>query len=154
MALKKTFTVLVVDDEEDIRNVMKNCLERRGYTVLTAGDGEEALKKMEGTIVDIVLCDIVMPKMNGIEFLQRMRQYNLKTEVIMITGQSTPERCVDSLEFGACQYLMKPTTVENILKSIDRAKRNIKEKQEILRRALKEQKPSPQSRPLLKSEDQ
>jgi len=140
MSADKKYTVLVIDDEADARDVMKSYLEKRGYVVLTAADGEEGLKQMDGTSVEIVLCDIVMPNMDGVEFLKRVRQYNLKTEVIMITGQSTVERCVDAVEHGACQYLTKPAKLEDILTSIERAKRNIEEKQEMLRRAFKDKK--------------
>lgn len=130
--------VLVMDDEPEVREYLKNILERRGYVVFTAQDGEEGLEKIKQANIDIVLADIVMPKMDGIEFLRHVRDYDLKVEVIMITGHSTLDRCVDVIENNACGYLTKPLKAGDILLRIAKAKRNICEKKEMLVRALEE----------------
>ena len=140
MVEDQKITVLVIDDDKDSREMMKYYLEKQGLLVVTAGDGEEGLNILEKEHVSIVLSDIVMPKVDGIEFLKRVRQYNLQAEVIMITGQSSVEKCIDVLEHGACQYLIKPVNLEDVLASIDRAKRNILEKREMMRRAMQRKK--------------
>lgn len=140
MVAEPKITVLILDDDKDSREMLKFYLEKQGMTVLVAGDGEEGLKILEKEDVSIVLSDIMMPKVDGIEFLKHVRQYNLQTEVIMITGQSSVEKCIDVLEHGACQYLIKPVNLEDVLASIDRAKRNIQEKREMMRRAMQNKK--------------
>jgi len=130
--------ILVMDDEPEVREYLKNILERRGYLVFTAQDGEEGLEKIKQANIDIVLADIVMPKMDGLEFLRHVHDYDLRVEVIMITGHSTLDRCIDAIEYGACGYLAKPLKVDNILAKILKAKKNIDEKKEMLERALEE----------------
>ena len=78
--------------------------------------------------VDIVICDIFMPNMNGMEFLKEIRRINLNTEVIVVTGNPTIEVCVQSFEKDAIDYLIKPLTVEAILNSLGKAEKRIHEK--------------------------
>ncbi|MBU1998723.1 MAG: response regulator, partial [Candidatus Omnitrophica bacterium] len=128
--------VLIIDDEDDVRERIRNILQRRGHTVFTAGDGQEGLDILKKEEVDIVYCDIVMPNMDGIEFMKRVKEFNLKTEFIMVTGCSTVDRCVESIEQNACGYLIKPLNVEDILKNLSEAERRIEQKREMLKRAL------------------
>ena len=132
---KKT-NILIVDDEKDIREKLQQILERKGFQVAVAEDGEEALRKVKELGTKIVICDIVMPKLNGIEFLKSIRNYNFSIEVIIITGFSTMERCVEALENGASGYLHKPFQLEDVIKNIERAQRNINERMEMIKRAL------------------
>lgn len=124
----KKLKLLVIDDEVDIRESLARILERHGYSVLTAQDGEEGLKMISEHDIDIVLCDISMPKMDGIEFLKNVRKFSLKTEVIIITGQSTVDRCVEAIEQNTCGYLLKPLKTEDILDNIRRAEKRVEEK--------------------------
>jgi DNA-binding NtrC family response regulator len=132
----KKIKILVIDDEVDIRESMSRILERNGYSVLTAQDGEEGLKTVGEHDIDIVLCDIAMPKMDGIEFLKKIRKFTLKTEVIIITGQSTVDRCVEAIEQNTCGYLIKPLKVEDILDNIRRAEKRVEEKKKMLESAF------------------
>lgn len=134
--LKQKTKILVVDDDEDIRHCFARILERRGYSVSSAEDGEEALKKIKDDNIQIVLCDIVMPRLNGLDFLKKVREYNLAVETIMITGNSTTQNCVEAIENGACGYLLKPVDTDDIIKMIKRAERNIAEKKAMIRNAL------------------
>ena len=124
--------VLIIDDEADVRERLQNILERKGYSVFTAGDGVEGLAIVKETIIDIIYCDIVMPRMDGIEFLDNVRKFNPRAEVIMVTGCSTMERCVASIEKSACAYLIKPLRVSDILESLSKAVRRICEKEEMI----------------------
>ncbi|MFH1397683.1 MAG: response regulator [Candidatus Omnitrophota bacterium] len=128
--------LLVIDDEVDIRESLERILERYGYSVLTAQDGEEGLKIISEQDIDIVLCDISMPKMDGIEFLRNIRKVTLKTEVIIITGQSTIDRCVEAIEQNACGYLLKPLKTEDILHNIRRAEKRVEEKKKMMEQAF------------------
>lgn|GEM_PF-1292877 len=128
--------ILIIDDEQDSREFLKNTLERKGFTVITADDGEDGLEKLQILNVPIVICDIVMPKVDGIEFLKRVHSCNVVVEVIMLTGQSNLSRCLSSIEHGACSYLIKPVDIQELLEHIQRAQRNIKEKTEMIKVAF------------------
>ncbi|MBU1998722.1 MAG: response regulator [Candidatus Omnitrophota bacterium] len=128
--------ILVVDDEQDVRERIKSILERRGYQVFTAGDGQEGLDKVKSDDIDIVYCDIVMPNMDGFEFLKKFREFNIKAEVIMVTGYSTVDKCVEAIENNACGYLIKPLKAEDILKNLAQAQRRICEKREMIKRVF------------------
>jgi len=128
--------ILIVDDEKEVRESLKTILERKGFEVVISEDGEDALKKVKNTGTNIVICDIVMPKIDGIEFLKKARSYNLSIQIIMITGYSTMERCVEAIENGACGYLRKPFLIEDVVKNIERAQRNIQERMDMIKEAL------------------
>ena len=103
-------SLLVVDDNETIRDVLCLHLRRKGYRVITAQDGRRALELMGKEDFDLVLLDIEMPEMNGLEVLQRIRQRYSATElpVVMVTAKSLSEEIVDALELGANDYVTKP----------------------------------------------
>jgi len=90
--------ILIVDDERAIRNVLKDILGNEGYKVEEATDGEDALKKFSATTYDLVLCDIKMPKLDGIEFLQKATEINPDVPVIMISGHGNIETAVDAVK--------------------------------------------------------
>lgn len=79
-------TILIIDDERAIRNVLKDILGNEGFKVEEAADGEEGFKKFSSGSYDVVLCDIKMPKLDGIEFLQKVTESGSDTPVIMISG--------------------------------------------------------------------
>jgi putative two-component system response regulator len=102
--------VLVVDDEETLRYVVQTILEREGFEVATAGDGEEALEVFASFRPDLVMLDIVMPKLNGFETCQRIKAdpENRLTPVIIVTSSSSPENRLHGMEAGADDFISKP----------------------------------------------
>lgn len=130
MNKEKSTNILVVDDERTSRELLKKMLERKGFRVVTAANGEEGLARVLADNIQVVLCDIVMPRLNGIEFLKKVKDC-LTVQVIMITGQADVARCLLSLQHGACGYLLKPIHIEELLKLINHAKRNILERKQI-----------------------
>jgi len=107
--------ILVIDDEKSIRKTLAEILTFEGYIVQEAADGEEGLRKFSQSIYDVVLCDIKMPKMDGIEFLGKTREINADVPVIMISGQSNIETAVEAVKKGAFDYVSKPPDLNRLL---------------------------------------
>ena len=101
--------LLVVDDEKNLRLVVQKELSRQGHEVETAADGEEAWEAIESKDFDVLLCDINMPRLDGIGLLRRVREKcQTPAEVIMLTGQATVETAIEAMKLGAYDYLTKP----------------------------------------------
>jgi DNA-binding NtrC family response regulator len=100
--------IIVAEDEANLRLVLQKELERAGYGVRVAPDGEAALKLLEENNVDVMLCDINMPRMDGMELLRRVHQRPNPPEVIMLTGHATVETAIEAMKLGAYDYLSKP----------------------------------------------
>ncbi len=113
--------ILIVDDEKAIRKTLGEILSYEGYKMDEAGDGEEALKKFREKAYDVVLCDIKMPKMDGIEFLERAREANPDVPIIMISGHGTIETAVEAVKKGAYDYISKPPDLNRLLITIRNA---------------------------------
>ncbi|WP_439515896.1 sigma-54-dependent transcriptional regulator [Sediminibacterium sp.] len=114
-------TILIIDDERAIRNVLKDILSNEGFKVEEAADGEEGLKKFQAGSFDVVLCDIKMPKLDGIEFLQKVMEAGTDTPVIMISGHGNIETAVDAVKKGAFDYISKPPDLNRLLITIRNA---------------------------------
>ncbi|TMB61688.1 MAG: sigma-54-dependent Fis family transcriptional regulator [Deltaproteobacteria bacterium] len=114
MSDTQTARILVAEDEANLRLVLQKELERHGYRVQVAPDGEAALRKLEETNVDVLLCDINMPRMDGIELLRRVHERPNPPEVIMLTGQATVETAVEAMKLGAYDYLTKPYSITEL----------------------------------------
>ncbi len=114
-------SILIIDDERSIRNVLKDILGNEGYQVEEAADGEEGLKKFKAAIYDVVLCDIKMPKLDGIEFLQKAKEINADIPVIMISGHGNIDTAVDAVKKGAFDYISKPPDLNRLLITIRNA---------------------------------
>jgi signal transduction histidine kinase len=146
-------TILLVDDEPDIREVLDIYLTELGYRVHTAENGVQALEAFARTMVPIVLSDIKMPGMDGIELLRRIKQKAPETEVIMITGHGDMELAIDSLKLEATDFITKPVNDEILDFALRRAEERIE-----MRRRLKaytdnlEQMVEEKTRQLLESE--
>ena len=107
--------LLVVDDEKNLRLVVQKELSRQGHTVETAEDGEEAWSKLESEDFDVLLCDINMPRLDGMDLLRRMRERSQNPpEVIMLTGQGTVETAIEAMKLGAYDYLTKPYRIAEL----------------------------------------
>jgi len=113
--------ILIIDDEKAIRKTLGEILSYEGYKMDEAGDGEEALKKFREKAYDVVLCDIKMPKMDGIEFLERAREANPDVPIIMISGHGTIETAVEAVKKGAYDYISKPPDLNRLLITIRNA---------------------------------
>lgn len=100
--------ILVVDDEEGIRNSLSAYLKLEGYNVDTAGDGGEAIEKLQEQKRNIVLLDINMPVLDGLDALRIIKSRDFSIQVIMMTAFSTFEKTMKSLEYGASDYILKP----------------------------------------------
>ena len=113
------FKILIVDDEVDILELMKISFERRNYDVLIAKDGKEALEVMRGQNVAVVLSDMVMPNMDGIELLKRIKRRYTDIDVIMMTGNSTLDSAIEAIKIGAYNYVEKPIDFKELFKTVD-----------------------------------
>ncbi len=121
--------VLIIDDEQSIRNTLKEILEYESYKVDEAKDGEEGIKKMIDTKYDIVLCDVKMPKLNGIEVLEKAKSIGLSGEFIMISAHGTIDTAVDATKKGAFDFIPKPPDLNRLLVTL----RNALEKKELVK---------------------
>lgn len=113
--------ILIIDDEKAIRKTLSEILSYEGYKIDEAGDGEEGLKKLKEKEFDVVLCDIKMPKIDGIEFLEKSREINADTPIIMISGHGTIETAVEAVKKGAYDYISKPPDLNRLLITIRNA---------------------------------
>ena len=113
--------ILIIDDEKAIRKTLSEILSYEGYKIDEAGDGEEGLKKLKEKEFDVVLCDIKMPKVDGLEFLEKSRDINADTPIIMISGHGTIETAVEAVKKGAYDYISKPPDLNRLLITIRNA---------------------------------
>jgi len=113
--------VLVVDDEEIARKNLEHILKKENYTVVTAANGVDALKKMEASDFDVVLTDIRMEKVNGIEVLEKAKNRYPDTKVIMITGYASVDSAIETIKRGAFHYIEKPFKVDSVKSVIKQA---------------------------------
>ncbi len=113
--------ILIIDDEKAIRKTLSEILSFEGYKVDEAADGEEGVKKIKEKTYDLVLCDIKMPKLDGIEFLQKSNEINPDVPVIMISGHGNIETAVEAVKKGAYDYISKPPDLNRLLITIRNA---------------------------------
>jgi len=116
-------TILVVDDEKDIRISLTGILEDEGYQVVTAGSGVEALEKLREELPDLVLLDIWMPGMDGLETLEKIKNLQPHITVIMISGHGTIETAVRATKLGAFDFIEKPLSLDKVLIAVSNALR-------------------------------
>jgi two-component system nitrogen regulation response regulator NtrX len=130
--------ILIIDDEKAIRKTLSEILSYEGYKIEEAGDGEEGLKKFKEKAYDVVLCDIKMPKLDGIEFLDKAREANPDVPVIMISGHGTIETAVEAVKKGAYDYISKPPDLNRLLITIRNAmdKNNLVTEAKVLKRKV------------------
>lgn len=121
--------ILIIDDERAIRKTLTEILSFEGYKVEEATDGEEGLKKFSEKTFDVVLCDIKMPKIDGLEFLEKARDLNPDVPIIMISGHGNIDTAVEAVKKGAYDYISKPPDLNRLLITI----RNASEKQDLVK---------------------
>jgi DNA-binding NtrC family response regulator len=138
--------VLIVDDEEEFTTYLSGRLSLRDYQVSTSYSGPEALKKIKKYNFDVVILDVAMPEMDGIETLREVKQLKPLTEVIMLTGHATVESAIEGMKLGAFDYLLKPTKTEDLVKKVEDAHSRKTDQEERIRQAMvKEAVSSPRS---------
>ncbi len=113
--------ILVIDDEAIVRISCKKCLIPEGYEVDAATNGAEGLKLTETNRYNLILTDLKMPDMDGMEFLMRIRETQPKAKVIMITGYSTAEHAEEATMLGAYDYIEKPFTPDTLIAAVKKA---------------------------------
>ncbi|RTZ91752.1 MAG: sigma-54-dependent Fis family transcriptional regulator [Deltaproteobacteria bacterium] len=132
--------ILVVDDEENLRHMMKIILSREGYQVYEAADGENALSMIRSTPMDLILCDVRMPRMDGMTLLETIAPKNYRPIVIMMSAYGTIETAVTAMKMGAYDYVSKPFQSDEVLLTIKKAfeHQSLKDENEQLRKQLTE----------------
>jgi DNA-binding NtrC family response regulator len=119
--------LLIVDDEEEILNMLRRNMEMEGYDVTTTTSPFKAVELMKQELFNLVLTDIKMPEMTGVELLREIKRINPLVNVIMMTGYSTMSNVVDCLGSGAMDYFVKPFADLNvIIQAVDQARDRIK----------------------------
>jgi DNA-binding NtrC family response regulator len=113
--------VLVVDDEEPFRRLLKKELTRKGYSVEVASDGSEALRLLNDKSFDVILLDVVMPGIDGISLMKKLKEDSGTPAIIVLTGKATVETAVEAMKNGAYDYLTKPYKLDELVIVIDRA---------------------------------
>ncbi len=113
--------IMVIDDEPGLRKLLVYALGPMGHTVITAENGEEAIRAVKEKNIDIALCDVTMPKLGGIDTLRALKSIDPKIEVIMMTGYATLENAVESMKRGAYDFIAKPFEIDDLARIIDRA---------------------------------
>lgn len=107
--------ILVVDDDKNIRRLMKAVLEREGYTVILAENGEEAMKQMESEHIDLCVLDVMMPKMDGYEFTKTLRECESSLPILMVSAKQLPADKKQGFLVGTDDYMTKPIDEEELL---------------------------------------
>jgi len=134
--VEKQIRVLVVDDEESVRNLLQRILGEVGYQVTTTANGEDALYSVSLGEVEVVLLDIKMPEMSGIELLSKLTAESPDICAIMVTSVVDTETTVEAMKLGAYDYITKPfnrdDVLQKLLKAIERWKRHVQEKHRYL----------------------
>jgi DNA-binding NtrC family response regulator len=121
-------TILIIDDEKSIRKTLAEILSYEGYKIDEAADGAEGLKKFTEKNYDVVLCDIKMPNVDWIEFLEKAKLHNHDVPVIMISGHGNVDTAVDAVKKGAFDYISKPPDLNRLLITL----RNALDKQHLI----------------------
>jgi DNA-binding NtrC family response regulator len=127
--------VLIVDDEEEFVQALSERLTIRDYDVTTSLSGEDAIEKLKHYNFDVIILDVAMPGMDGIETLRKIKGLKPLVEVIMLTGHATVSSAVDGMKLGAFDYLMKPCETKELIAKINAAFERKSEQEERIREA-------------------
>jgi DNA-binding NtrC family response regulator len=119
--MEKKMRVMLVDDEERFLATTSKLLTRKGYEVVTAASGAEALRRLTELTVHVVVLDVKMPGMDGIAALREIKKLSPDVEVLLLTGHATVESAVEGLNAGASDYLVKPCNLDELIRKINDA---------------------------------
>lgn len=126
-------SVLIIDDEKNMRHMLQAMLHREGYVTETAANGREGLDLLAQKNFDFILCDLKMPKMDGMTFLEEARELHPDKTVIMMSAYGTIETAVEAMKIGAYDYISKPFKPDEVLLSLRKAEERVRLKEENLR---------------------
>jgi len=127
--------VLIVDDEKEFVELVSERLTMRDYDVTTAFSGEEALETVKEYNFDIVVLDVLMPGIDGIETLREIKRIKPLTEVILLTGHAAVDTAIEGMRLGAYDYLTKPCEISDLVGKLDKAHGRKAEQEERIRAA-------------------
>jgi DNA-binding NtrC family response regulator len=119
--MAENFNILIVDDEDDFRVTLVKRLQKRNQQVFGSESGQKALTLMDAMVFDVVVLDVKMPGMDGIETIREMKKKNPLTEVILLTGHASMESGIEGMKLGAFDYVMKPVNIDELLEKIRQA---------------------------------
>jgi DNA-binding NtrC family response regulator len=141
----RSISVLVVDDERPTRLLMEKELPRAGYSVTTAESGEEALERLRAADFDVILLDLKMPGIGGMEALRRIRESGAAGEVVILTGHPDVDSAIAAMKLGAYDYLTKPFKLSELEEILRRAaeRRRLERENTALRRMVAQREPAP-----------
>lgn len=129
------FSILVVDDEVEFLEILTKRLQKRNIDTVGVTSAEEALKMMDKRLFDVVLLDIKLPGLDGIETLREMKRRAPLTEVILLTGHASVESSIEGMKLGAFDYLLKPAKFEDLMVKIAEAFEKKNQHEEKIRKA-------------------
>lgn len=117
----KDWNILLVDDEVEFISTLAERLELRGVAARVAHDGESALRVVAENAPQVMVLDVMMPGMKGLDVLQRVREEHPEVQVILLTGQGKTRDGIDGMRFGAFAYLMKPLDLDELIRTLGEA---------------------------------
>lgn len=124
--------LLVIDDEENMRHMLSVLLQKEGFDVITAVNGKEGLEKLKKGRFDVILCDIRMPEMDGLEFLKEIQVKDIESTVIMMSAYGTIDTAIDAMKLGAYDYISKPFKPDEIILTLKKLEERERLKKENL----------------------
>lgn len=127
--------LLLVDDEERFLTTTRVLLEKRGINTFTATNGLDAIRVLDANKMDVVILDVKMPGLDGVEVLRKVKLRHPLVEVIMLTGHASVESAVEGLKLGAFDYLMKPCDISELLDKVGEAHAKKQAMEEKIRKA-------------------
>lgn len=116
--------VLLVDDEEEFVTTLGERLRLRGIKATTATSGEQALELFHSDLPDVVVLDLMMPGLGGLDVMKRIKEKNPQIHVILLTGRGSTIECQNGIQMGACDYLIKPINLIELIEKIQEAAKN------------------------------
>ena len=133
--------ILIVDDEENFRHMLSVILKKEGYDVEAASNGEEALQKVTLSPYDQVLCDIRMPKMDGLDFLNEAKKAGVDSTIIMMSAYGTVDIAIEAIKLGAYDYISKPFKPDEVILTLKKAeeRERLRRENELLRKEVKKE---------------
>src|SRR5574340_1192773 len=135
--MQQTAQILIIDDEKIALKNLEHVMKKEGYAVVATQSGQNALKLLDEQSFDVVLTDLRMEKVDGLQILKRCHELHPDTEVVMITGFATLESAVDAMKNGAFYYIAKPFKLDEVRKVVQEAAHKVRLKKE--NRHLREQ---------------